>query len=76
MAQAEGKSLISTGEEEGRALGRGSLSQLSYPYPRRKNFWNAKEIISKVVGGGFEMNNISSIFDLLNIENYATRSSI
>lgn len=36
-----------------------------------------KEVISKLVGDNFEMNNISAIFELLlNIENYATRSSI
>ena len=36
-----------------------------------------KEVRSKLVGDNFEMNNISAIFELLlNIENYATRSSI
>ena len=36
-----------------------------------------KEVISELVGDSFKMNNISAIFELvLNIENYATRSSI
>lgn len=59
-------------------MGWGSLSQRPWSYPREKNFWNmTKEVISKLVGDGFEMNNISAIFELLlNIENYPTRSSI
>ena len=59
-------------------MGGDSLSQRPWSYPRRKNFWNmTKDVISKLVGDGFKMNNISAIFELLlNIENYATRSSI
>lgn len=59
-------------------MGWGPLSQLPWSYPGRKNFWNVtKEVISKLVGDGSEMNNISAIFELLlNIENYATSSSI
>lgn len=51
MAEAEGKTLISTGEGRADSVGCRPLSQLPWSCPRIKNFCIAtKKVISKLVG--------------------------